>query len=175
MQHGRSEAGFPRTSAFLGLRSHKSFLPAQVTLGCAPRPLPTPPPRVRPRYQHIPVAARTKHTGAGQPRRGDAQGPGTSQALGRAGQGRAAKSGGRRREKHCRPGRPRGGRQAGGTEGETGGAGEDGRGQGGAAARLGSQLGGRTRPKLPPAHPHPHPRASERKSNWGQGAEPGSD
>jgi hypothetical protein len=76
MQHGRSEAGFPRTSAFLGLRSHKSFLPAQVTLGCAPRPLPTPPPRVRPRYQHIPVAARTKHTGAGQPRRGRRSGSG---------------------------------------------------------------------------------------------------
>lgn len=58
MQDGDRVGGTPHTPRPLGSDSHKSLLPAQVTLGFAPRPRLTPPPRARPGYQHIPLAAR---------------------------------------------------------------------------------------------------------------------
>ncbi|MEJ1282250.1 hypothetical protein NN561_013204 [Cricetulus griseus] len=109
----------PHTSA-PRLRLPQSLLPAQVTLGFAPRPRLTPPPRARPGYQHIPpapagdVRARPDRRPRGKRRgRGDAWNPSP---------GPAAATGGRRREKRRETGRPRGGRR---TEGPGAGGAED--------------------------------------------------
>lgn len=168
MQNGGGEGGFLHKSA-LGLQLPQKFSPGSGNPRFASRPLPTPPPHARRDQQHIPLVARPAETSAKRLRKTAAKGPRASEAAGRP---RGAAGGGGKNT--AVPGRPRGGCPAGRTAGRgLEGRGEDERGRGGASAGLGPPRRGRTKPKPPPAHPHPHPGASERKGNWGQGAEPG--
>lgn len=58
MQDGYRVGGTPPYLGPSAPTPTKVLLPAQVTLGFAPRPRLTPPPRARPGSQHIPLDAR---------------------------------------------------------------------------------------------------------------------
>lgn len=116
MWEGREASHTNRPSGFC---SHKTFLPAQITLGFAPRlPPPTPTPSGRSGSSAHPTRARPAAAGAKRLRRGEAAGPRAPQALRGVRPHGAAGGGGK---STAGPGRPRGERPAGRTAGWRGG------------------------------------------------------